>query len=162
MRSPNWRLITTVSPVLLTAVAAFAQIADPPATGFDHARIVTIRGFMRTTASFPSSITNAYTSLGSEDLRNTPSWSPDDETPPLSPRDAVLIAQSTADKWYSGHDEVSWLLKQIALLPLESENGKWFWQATLEVTKAGRKRDVDVVIRMDGTVLTRVNAPRAE
>ena len=162
MRNMNLRLNLTVLTVLFAAITAFAQIADKTSTAFDHSRIETSRGFMRTTASFPSSITNAYTSLGSEDLRKTPSWSTDNETPPLSPRDAVLIALSTADKWYSGHDEISWLLTQIALLPLESENGKWFWKATLEVTKAGRKRNVDVAIRMDGTVLTRVNAPGSE
>ena len=162
MRSLNLRPIVIVLPVLLTAIAAFAQIDEPLSIAFDHSRIQTSRGFMRTTASFPSTIANAYTSLGSEDLRNTPSWAPDEAGPPLSPRAAVVIAQSTADKWYSGNDDVSWLLTQVALVPLESENGKWFWQATLEVTGAGRKRDVDVVIRMDGTVLTRVSAPGAK
>jgi len=162
MPNINLRLILTVLPVLLTAIAAFAQIAEQTSAAFDHSRIETSRGFMRTTASFPSSITNAYTSLGSEDLRSTPSWAPDDASPPLSPRAAVLIAQSTAAKWYSGHDDISWLLTQIALLPLESENGKWFWQATVEVSRAGRKRDVDIVIRMDGTVLTQINAPGSE
>ncbi len=58
-----------------------------------------------------------------------------------------------------GHEDVSWLLTEIALVPLESEKGRWYWQAKLEVKEARRKSNVEMVIRMDGTVLTRVNAP---
>ena len=162
MRNLNLRCVLTGLPVLLTTVVAFAQIAEQPLDDFDHSRIETRHGFIRGSASFPSSITNAFTHFRAKDLRDTPSWTSSDAAPPLSPRDAVHIAQSTAEKWYSGHDDISWLLKQVALVPLESENGKWYWQATLEVTKATRERDVDIVIRMDGTVLTRVNAPGSE
>ncbi|TWT72613.1 hypothetical protein [Crateriforma conspicua] len=162
MQNQNLHLTFAAITVLFSAIAAFAQVAGQLATGFDHSRIEETRGFMRGSGSFPSSGTNAWTSFGSQDLRETPPWLPEEDTPPLSPRDAVLVAQATAADWYSGHDDITWMLTKIALLPLESDNGKWYWQATLEVTKDGRDRDVDVVIRMDGTVLTRVNAPGKE
>jgi|SRR6056297_445028 len=161
MQHQKPRLVFVGLAVLFTAIAAFAQVNEQH-TGFDHSRIEKTRGFMRGSGAFPSSITNAFTSFGSQDFQDTPSWLAEDTTPPLSPRDAVLVAQATAEDWYSGHDDISWLLTKIALLPLDSDKGKWYWQATLEVTKAGRKRDVDVVIRMDGHVLTRVNAPGRE
>ncbi|WP_413432579.1 hypothetical protein [Crateriforma spongiae] len=159
MQNQRLRHLIPALTVLFTAIAAFGQVANQLATDFDHSRIEKTRGFMRGSAAFPSSITNAWTSFGTQDLRETPQWLPDDNTPPLSPRDAVLVAQATAENWYSGHDNITWMLTKIALLPLESGNGKWYWQATIEVTKDGRDRDVDVVIRMDGTVMTRVNAP---
>lgn len=158
---PNSRIciIAIVMAVLLTAIGATAQIDDELVTEFDHSRIETCRGFVKGFISYPSSITNAYTRFGSSDLRSTPSWSADESVPPLSPRDAVVIAQSTADEWYNDRDDVSWLLTQIALLPLDSEQGKWCWQATFEVSNGGRKQDLEIVIRMDGVVLSKVNAP---
>ncbi len=95
-------LVVTWLVMLFAAIAAFAQVNEQSKTEFDHSRIEKTQMFMRGTKSFPSSITNASTSFGSGDLRETPPWPAEDSTPPLSPRDAVLIAQRSAEEWYSG------------------------------------------------------------
>jgi hypothetical protein len=147
---------------VLAALTSIAEDAAAPPRTFDHSKIETRNGFGKGSASWPSSVTNVLTFFTSADVERTAPWLPSDSSPPLSPHDAIVIAQATAEEWYAGHDDISWKLAKIALVPLNSADGKWYWEATLDVTSGKRSRELEMVIHMDGSVITTANAPGAD
>ena len=90
--------------------------------------------------------------ITSDDLAATPSWKPEEEFPPLSPRKAVAIARSTLLTLMS--DKVKWNLHSIRLRPADIDD-KWFYEIELmepdrQPTVAHPLAGVTVPVLMNG------------
>ena len=75
--------------------------------------------------SFTSHSENFRFEITSADLTATPSWSDENENPPLAPRQAVQIARATLLQLMS--EKVKWDLASIRLRPSDMKD-KWFYE----------------------------------
>ena len=83
-----------------------------------HAQSIYSTSFTSHSETFRFEITSA-------DLTATPSWSDENENPPLAPRQAVQTARSTLLQLMS--EKVKWDLASIRLLPSDIKD-KWFYE----------------------------------
>lgn len=97
---------------------------------------------------------NHSISINVRDLEATESWHHLLESPPLTPRDAIAVADSAIRDWYKDSPNISFKLKRLSLVPLAPAEGKWYWEAAYTVSRESRKNDLTIAFRMDGKVLT--------
>lgn len=97
-----------------------------------------------------------------EDLKNTPSWNPEEEdAPPLSVQDAIQIGRMNLKRLFPNVDD-KWSLKKVELNQL----GKNKWYYALDFYSSEEEYDdsetVTIYIKMDGTIIERNLKPKDE
>lgn len=101
---------------------------------------------------------NHTTKINPDDIEATQAWRHYLESPPMTPREALAVADSTLRKWSEDSEDVRFQLKKLSLVPLSPTKGKWYWEAEYEVSKQSHEKNISIAIRMDGRVLTRLSA----
>lgn len=96
-----------------------------------------------------------------EDLKNTPSWNPEDkDAPPLSVQDAIQIGRTNLKRSFPNVDD-KWSLKKNEL----NQMGKNKWYYALDFYSSEEEYDDDsekvtIYIKMDGTIIERNLKPK--
>ncbi len=96
-----------------------------------------------------------------EDLKNTPSWNPEDkDAPPLSVQDAIQIGRTNLKRLFPNIED-KWSLKAVELKQL----GKNKWYYALNFYSSEEEYDDDsetvtIYIKMDGTIIERNLKPK--
>lgn len=149
-----------LSLLLLTALCAIGAMVysrlsrNTPLTSAVRNRGV-FDGFSR---SSPIQTTNHRFQISQADIDITPKWENWADTPPLSPRKALEIADAFAIDWFKNSKDYTPEFESISLAPLDAHAGLWCWVAeyhVLYMTK--RKHSFFVVVRMDGKICTSKN-----
>jgi hypothetical protein len=63
---------------------------------------------------------------------------------------------ATMRKWFDDK-ATSFVLKQISLVPLSPQEGKWYWEAQYGISRGPWEKELTVAIRMDGEILTELD-----
>ena len=88
------------------------------------------------------------------DVETTPAWKSYADSPPLSTRRALEIADAFSREWFKEVEGADYALYSLELKPVLPDAGKWCWVANYRVS-APEVGYLPVTIRMDGVVLTR-------
>jgi hypothetical protein len=152
LRTQYRRQVDELSAQLIAKVQKLGSIDSPPQLQFvkQNQGKWAIRGSL-------SGFANHSIGINARDIEESPSWSHLLENPPLGSRRALAIADETMRKWFRD-EETKFALQRLALVPLSPSDGKWYWEAEYEVSRGRSKKELNVAIRMDGKVLTKVKS----
>jgi hypothetical protein len=91
--------------------------------------------------------------LATDDVKNTPSWSPLNDDPPLSMQNAVIIARDSLKRFVKNSDD--WKVNSITLKEVDTQ--KWIYDIGFACLKQECIKKFDTSfslwIKMDGSIV---------
>ena len=152
MRTRNFSLLTLMLIIGISAVlfAVLPRFFRGPAHS-GQIDGISIRRAMHATPG--GSCLDFRLDFGETDAQKTPAWENHAETPPLSSRRALEIADEFSQQWFNDVQGADYALKSLELSPVLPDRRKWCWIAKYQV-KAPEYGELPITIRMDGVVLT--------
>lgn len=141
-------VLTSVAAVLCATLPRYFR--GPAHTG----RIIGFQQMSSMHASPGGSFLDFKIDFNDSDAERTPAWENHADTPPLSSRRALEIADAFSREWFDGVEGADYALESLELRPVLPDAGKWCWVANYRVS-APDSGKLAFMIRMDGVVLTR-------
>ena len=132
--------------VLLLSLLQFAQAQT------DESDQTKLRGFsMSQTFQRDGNEYNYH--LATDDVKNTPSWSPLNGDPPLSMQNAIIIARDNLKRFVKNSDD--WKVKSITLNEVDTQ--KWIYDISFACLKQECIKKFDMSfnlwVKMDGFIV---------